>query len=66
MYGNNEQLKWERVAEFIEEATIYNQSLQLKCNDLTSDISKRKAEVFQLKNLLSSLNNTTNCYPQID
>eukprot|EP00347_Sterkiella_histriomuscorum_P000898 403374099 len=37
-----------KLSDFIEEKTIYNQSLQLKSKELTQDLSKRKYDVERL------------------
>lgn len=45
----------EELTTYIEESTIYNQSLQIKSGDLTIEIAKRKEDVTQLRHDLDIL-----------
>ena len=45
----------QKLADYIEESTIYNQSMQIKSNDLTSEMQKRKQDIIDLEQELDKL-----------
>ena len=53
----------EELTTYIEESTIYNQSLQIKSGDLTIEIARRKEDVTQLRHDLDRLMNLTRDRP---